>query len=123
MFEHYNAAIRGEALVLAEVVQFGRFIQYQQALDLSAAETFWCDNLHDFDTPLPLSKLLQTDDPHTGHGVAEARLSAKLTQSLQAVARQQKVTLNILIQAAWSLLIGRYSFCLLYTSPSPRDRG
>ena len=39
----------------------------------------------------------------------QIELSAATTQALQAIARQENITLNTIVQGAWALLLSRYS--------------
>ena len=46
---------------------------------------------------------------HRGHGDHYLTLDEQRTQALEAFARQQKITVNTLVQAAWLLMLQRYT--------------
>src|SRR6185295_19736097 len=48
-------------------------------------------------------------DGEDRHGKREIRLSEKLTADLRSLAQRQQLTLNILLQGTWALLLSRYS--------------
>ncbi|MEG1082632.1 MAG: condensation domain-containing protein, partial [Pseudomonas sp.] len=62
------------------------------------------------DAPTRLATVL-ADSPQgqSGHAEFKQLLDAASTQRLKAFASQHKVTLNTLIQAAWALLLQRYT--------------
>ena len=61
--------------------------------------------------PLPLTRGARPPDllPGTRYDAGAFTLPTALSARLRAVARRERVTLNTLIQAAWSILLGRYT--------------
>ena len=49
------------------------------------------------------------DEPAAGHAAEHAELGLELTRALRRLAERERVTLNTLIQAAWVLLLQRYT--------------
>ncbi|MBF7140779.1 MULTISPECIES: non-ribosomal peptide synthetase [Pseudomonas] len=84
--------------------------QWLDAQDRGAAEQRWCDALAPFSvpTPLPVSAGNATAG---GRRYAEWRwrLAGDDSQALAAFAREQRVTLGSLVQAAWGLLLARHA--------------
>jgi amino acid adenylation domain-containing protein/non-ribosomal peptide synthase protein (TIGR01720 family) len=91
--------------------RFRDYIACVRALEQSAAERFFRSMLSDFDSPtaLPYRRAVPTDE--AGFAVHSSVCSARVTQRLESVARQQRVTLSTLLQAAWSLVLGRIARC------------
>src|SRR5205807_503146 len=88
------------------------YIAWQQQQDLSEAETFWRQALKGFTAPTPLGGSRMPESVPAQEGGCEKqeiRLSAAMTAALQSVAQQHRLTLNTLVQGAWSLLLSRYS--------------
>ncbi len=75
-----------------------------------SSESFWRANLSELQEPVYLANLLAYEgDGETGQGEQQLQLDAVQTARLQAFARARHVTFNTLVQAAWLLLLHRYS--------------
>ncbi len=113
-----NSQLLGEVLQryagLAPAAQIGRYRDYIGWLlrqDAQASETFWKNRLALLDEPTRLAQGLveRTDRVNNAHDEWQHVVDAAQTRRLSEFARQQKVTLNTLIQAAWLLLLQRYT--------------
>ena len=76
------------------------------------SEVFWKDALAGFRVPTPLN--LAAPPPGLearagGFAEESARLDRDTTTALQSLARSQHITLNTMVQGAWSLLLSHYS--------------
>jgi amino acid adenylation domain-containing protein len=110
VFDLYDAVCRGQNLPLKPArPDYRQHIDWLQQQDVAAAKGFWQELLAGFasPTPLPLSAR-HLPDRSTGEK-ASIYLSAALTAGLQTFAQQHGFTPNTLIQAAWALLLNRYS--------------
>ncbi|WP_025214734.1 non-ribosomal peptide synthase/polyketide synthase [Pseudomonas brassicacearum] len=86
------------------------YIEWLSAQDPRANEQFWQSQLAELDEPTLLTGAFARDnrtDASHGHGEHEQLLDAQTTARLQRFAREQKVTVNTLVQAAWQLLLQR----------------
>jgi len=86
------------------------YIGWLQRQDAHACERFWKEQLLDLDEPTRLTQALSrvAEMPAgTGHGKHQRDLDPEQTARLGEFARQQKVTINTLVQAAWLLLLQR----------------
>ncbi|WP_223465806.1 non-ribosomal peptide synthetase [Pseudomonas sp. GL-RE-26] len=111
-----NAQLLGEVIqhyagqtLVRPLGQYRDYLGWIQQQPLLAAEQFWKQALAPLETPTLLAQALPT--PAEGHGMGEHQLtleSASL-QRLSDFARQQKITLNTLLQGAWGLLLQRYT--------------
>ncbi|MCE4056445.1 non-ribosomal peptide synthetase [Pseudomonas sp. Au-Pse12] len=110
------------ASLLAEVIQLyagaqlpvpqGRYRDYLgwlQEQPAQAAQQFWSQRLQAMDSPTLLADGVRKPVSGSGHGQHLEGFDQAMTQRLGSFARQQKVTLNTLLQAAWALLLQRYS--------------
>ncbi|PTR20184.1 amino acid adenylation domain-containing protein [Pseudomonas sp. GV085] len=79
----------------------------QQAAE--ASEAFWKGKLSNLEGATHLARALPVKAPQAGYHAIYTHLSAQQTAGLQAFAQQQQVTLNTLVQAAWLLLLQRYT--------------
>jgi amino acid adenylation domain-containing protein len=112
VFDFYEAFREGRGLDLEEPYPYRKYIDWLKGLDLSSAETFWRRALQGFTAPTPLpvqASQHRMPVPENGHAKQSTRLSADLTSALQSLARQHQLTLNTLVQAAFGILLSRYS--------------
>ncbi|MGU9813109.1 non-ribosomal peptide synthase/polyketide synthase [Pseudomonas sp. LF052] len=109
-----NAQLLGEVLahyagqaVSAPLGQFRDYLGWLQ--QQPSGEAFWKNALAPLHAPTLLAQALRA--PVGGVGMADHQvlLDDDFTQALSEFARQQKVTLNTVLQGAWSLLLQRYS--------------
>lgn len=92
------------------------YIEQLQQQDWSHSKSYWQQLLAGFTTPTPLLTVptlrpIEEQPGHqkSGHQTAELQFSAPFTQTLQSFAQQHNITPNTLVQAAWALLLHRYS--------------
>ncbi|MDU4253072.1 non-ribosomal peptide synthetase [Pseudomonas sp.] len=110
-----NAQLFAEALrryngeTIAEQGRYRDYIHWLQAQDPQQAQDFWSARLHGFAQPTVLADSLARPAEGSGHGLEYSRYDAAATERLKAFARSQRVTLNTLVQAAWILLLQRYT--------------
>ncbi|WP_423194301.1 amino acid adenylation domain-containing protein [Cupriavidus sp. H18C2] len=95
--------------VNAPAGRFADYIGWLQSRDADAARTFWAGALDGFDTPTRLAETVQAPASGQGYGLLQQACSQAMTDRLAAFARTQKVTLNTVVQAAWLLLLQRYT--------------
>ncbi|MBA3805362.1 MAG: AMP-binding protein, partial [Acidobacteria bacterium] len=108
----YRAFSKGQEAHLTSSRPFREYLMWLRQRDMSKAEAFWRQTLKGFNalTPLPLDRLGgELPEGAKTHDKQQLRLSAELSASLQLFARQHQLTLNTLLQAAWALLLSRYS--------------
>ncbi|WP_426220365.1 non-ribosomal peptide synthase/polyketide synthase [Pseudomonas sp. DWRC2-2] len=109
-----NAQLLGEVIAHYAGQQVpapqGQFRDYLGWLQQQASgEAFWKTSLASLQTPTLLAQALRV--PTDGKGMAghQVLLEGDFTQALGEFARRQKVTLNTVLQGAWSLLLQRYT--------------
>ncbi len=128
----YHAFCQEKNINLAPVRPYRDYITWLQKQDLSKAETFWRQQLQGFTAPtsLVVDKTLKPNPPSPpslqgNEGVIHPSpcrrgaggevescaidLSATTTTALQSFARQHQLTLNVLVQGTFALLLSRYS--------------
>ncbi|MFW9085727.1 non-ribosomal peptide synthetase [Pseudomonas sp. P2758] len=104
VIQHYAGQAPGKPLG-----QYRDYLGWLQQQSASAGEQFWKTALAPLPAPTLLAEALRP--PQGGQGSAEYRVALDVpsTQRLADFARQQKVTLNTVMQAAWGLLLQRYT--------------
>ena len=80
--------------------------------DEARSRRFWSEMLDGFSAPTPLAVASSMDsvaDSTGRHGCVEKTLDTGFTSTLQSLAHDGEVTLSTVVQAAWALLLSRYS--------------
>ena len=103
----YEALVRGESRELERSRPYREYIAWLRRQDLAATERFWRRELAGFNAPTPLGAR-EPLSGRTGFGDRTVRLSPAATTALQALAREQQLTVNTLTQGAWALLLSRH---------------
>ncbi|WP_302475267.1 non-ribosomal peptide synthase/polyketide synthase [Pseudomonas koreensis] len=86
------------------------YIEWLQRQDSKVSEHYWTAQLANLQEPTRLAQAIQaqrSNESRDGHGERYCFIDAEQTRRLGEFARQQKVTLNTLLQAAWLLLLQR----------------
>ncbi|MBV9773485.1 MAG: amino acid adenylation domain-containing protein, partial [Gemmatimonadetes bacterium] len=107
----YDAFAAGQEAHLPPARPYREYVAWLGRQDVAEAERFWRRELAGFAAPTPLGVDLpaaaRTAD--AGHLERVVRLPAAETRALQAAGRRHGLTLNTLVQGAWTLLLSRYS--------------
>ena len=105
--KYYQAAITGENLQIKPAVPYRHYIQWLAQQDFEKATSFWRQELVGIEGPTLISEKQHSDQKKQ---VAwQLLINEKSTNKLQQLAKDSKVTVNSLLQAAWSYLLSRYS--------------
>ena len=110
VFQTYGLMMKGEDARLPQAGAYEDFISYLETVDKGDALQFWKLYLAEFEaaTPLPNKRYLNNGG-EKAFLENELLLDTSFTARLQQFARDQHVTLNTLLQAAWGVLLARYS--------------
>jgi amino acid adenylation domain-containing protein len=111
VFAFYEAFLRGGDAALPLPRPYRDYIEWLRKFDYDSARTYWQGVLSGYRAPTPLVVARDREAEHDkgdACGTHEVRLSAALTSALRKRAREASVTLNLLLQGAWALLLHRY---------------
>lgn len=115
---YYDAVSKGQSLQMKPAKPYREYINWLQKIDLSSAEEYWRKTLQSFTAPtkLGVDGLLFTDQINNLQETQrkerlekEIKLSKEFTTKLGDMARRQRLTLGTIFQAAWAILLSRYS--------------
>lgn len=110
VFAFYNAIAQGQNLYPATPRPYRDYILWLQQQDFSQAESFWKQELQGFSAPTPLAvDIVGLPHQKPTYTEQQVQLSSTVTASLRSLVRQHRLTLNILLQGAYALLLSRYS--------------
>ncbi|HLM56822.1 MAG TPA: amino acid adenylation domain-containing protein [Pyrinomonadaceae bacterium] len=112
IFLFYHAHLEGRELNLESPRPFRDYISWLRRQDVSQTESFWRETLKGFTAPTPLGVDRPpadiADAGRDGYSEIGVRLSDTATAELNALSRREGLTLNVLVQGAWALLLSRY---------------
>ncbi|NTX41735.1 AMP-binding protein, partial [Myxococcus sp. CA033] len=110
LFTTYEQVRSGRLPAESESTSFRDYIAWLQRQSLEPAELYWRKTLRGFTAPTPLPGALpRSPDSVLRRQHLNAWLPARLTADLQAFVRQHHLTLNALVQAAWTLVLSRHT--------------
>jgi len=112
VFTFYEAYSNGRSIQLEQKLPYREYIAWLQQQDQVKAEAYWRSILQDFTAPTPIviERSVRTlAAAENDYCLEHILFPAALSNELQSISRQHKVTLNTLIQGAWALLLSRYS--------------
>jgi len=108
----YEAYCQRQEPALEDPRPFEDYIAWLQQQDFGRAESYWRNLLNDYAGPAPISgdtasgMMPGPGEPYDSHQVT---LSKEVTTSLQNLARTHQLTVNTIVQGAWSLLLSYYT--------------
>lgn len=114
VFTAYEAAVRGELDERGPAPPYRDYIAWLQERQPNAvaAESFWRKHLSGFSAPTPIAAdAVPAPASRNGDGgsLCALRLSRALTARVSEFARRNRVTVNLVLQAAWASLLSRYT--------------
>ncbi|MDF5715443.1 MAG: amino acid adenylation domain-containing protein, partial [Rhizonema sp. NSF051] len=108
---YYEALCEGQELQLPSSRDYREYIAWLHKQKLEIACQFWRQKLQGVTAPTPL--VLERAHHLSAHDISYSeqiqQLSVSTTSALVSFARQHQLTLNTLVQAAWAILLARYS--------------
>ncbi|HLK96979.1 MAG TPA: condensation domain-containing protein, partial [Hymenobacter sp.] len=92
--------------------QYEAYIKYIQAKDPYAEEAFWRQYVSGVHTPTLLPFIGLTNERNKGGGTmseTDLVVDARLTDELRDYAKANRITINTLVQAVWTILLAKYT--------------
>jgi NRPS condensation-like uncharacterized protein len=109
----YEALVEGRPLPFRSLRPYRDYLQWLKDQDLNRAEQFWRQFLRGFTAPTVLgvdqTPVKRVEHQEERYDSKQVTLSEADTMRLSQWGRQQKLTVNTVVQGAWSLLLSRYS--------------
>jgi len=110
VFALYDALASGREFALEAPSPYGDYITWIEKQDAEQAADFWKQALSGIIAPTAFAVDSKPDKQQTATYADERIFLSEATmERLRAFARDAKVTLNVVAQAAWALLLSRYS--------------
>nr|WP_234410496.1 non-ribosomal peptide synthetase [Caldalkalibacillus mannanilyticus] len=107
----YQLLLEDEPLSLPHIAPYSDYIEWLTEQNRQEAIEYWKKYLADYEqrVDLPLKKQKQGNEYVLEH--LEFSLGEEMTAKLNQMARTHKVTINILLQTAWGVLLQKYNHC------------
>jgi amino acid adenylation domain-containing protein/non-ribosomal peptide synthase protein (TIGR01720 family) len=107
----YESLLAHRPVTLPATRPFCDFVRWLSQQDAEAATQFWRQTLSGFSSPtrLGIDRGAGLDERAHQFVTASLTLSREATSALQQLAQTRRVTLSIVVQAAWSVLLARYA--------------
>jgi amino acid adenylation domain-containing protein/non-ribosomal peptide synthase protein (TIGR01720 family) len=107
----YEGTLARQPVTLPAARPFRDYIAWLARQDRESAREFWRASLEGFAAPtrLGIDRGPGIGDTARRFGTVSVELSTQTTHALQQLAQSRRVTLSIVVQAAWAVLLGRYA--------------
>jgi|GEM_PF-1892563 len=103
----YDALCKDQNILLKPLPSLKSYLNWRKKKDKTAASEFWNNYFEDFSEATEFANTIYSEK-NDGLSTKNLVLSKQQTSGLQKLARENKVTLNTLVQGVWSFLISRY---------------
>ncbi|MEO1799633.1 MAG: amino acid adenylation domain-containing protein [Cyanobacteria bacterium J06629_2] len=108
---YYQSFAQDLSIALPTAIPYKNYIAWLKQQDKQQALDFWREESSGISAPTCLE--ISKNEPHKSNAAnyqqCKLQLSAETTYKLEFLAREAKVTLNTIIQAAWAIILHRYS--------------
>jgi len=111
VFDNYEGLAAGEVLRSTPVKPYKNFIKWLNSKDENEATAWWTNYLKGIQNSTPIATDFFNAKESNDHTMGECgiELDAALENKLKQFSKDEGVTLNILVHAAWSFLVSRYT--------------
>lgn len=107
----YDQLKRGTVPELSQPKQFSDYIEWLSGRSQEHDLDFWRQKLNGVkaSTPLPWEAVTFKSQPARRVDSCSVELSAEESEHIESFAKQQRSTVNVIVEAAWALLLSRYA--------------
>ncbi len=111
VFAFYEANIRKQEFDLPRKRPYRDYILWLQKQDMQKAKRFWKELLQDFSAPnaIPLVNFAIDSEANKIYRKETLHLNQETADKLNELARSNQLTMNTIVQGAWSVLLHRYT--------------
>ena len=108
-FEIYNSLLANGFYRLPPPVSYQAYIQWLEKKDKNKSAEFWKEYLAGYEEPahIPQKKAVNTLEQEIA--VLSIFIDKTKTNRLQELAKKARVTLNVVMQSIWAIILGKYN--------------
>ncbi|MEI6205652.1 MAG: amino acid adenylation domain-containing protein [Desulfuromonadales bacterium] len=107
LLEIYTALVQGNQHTLPEPSPFSGYVTWIGKQDQEASRRFWRQYLEGFSQSTGIPRFPLSEASQAGRGNLVFRIDQRRAESLAALAAENGVTLNVLLQTVWGILLCR----------------
>ena len=112
LLQIYRSLSTSTGLALPEPAPYRDYVRWLATRDAVASRTFWADYLAGYEQPTGLLRLRRPlEDLPTCPAEHTLEFRPELTAALRELAEQSSVTLNVVLQTAWAVVLANYNRC------------
>lgn len=117
LFLAYQRLLTGERESQGNKLPFKEYIKFIETRNLKASSDYWKDYLHGFTTPTSLSDQLYSVQEQVRSkkekllAIEDLWISEDVSQRLSELSKKLQVTVNVITQTVWGLLLHKYNNC------------
>lgn len=108
----YSAICQNEPLPQGETAHYRDYVAWLQTQDKQKALAYWQTQVDSIEHVTPLPLLNSHANARAGQSqarTAHINFAQNITAELETLAKRMRVTMNILVQAAWATLLSRHA--------------
>jgi len=105
--DSYESLLNGQEAKLGEVSPYSNYVRWMQRQDKEAALAYWREHLSGYSKTASILGRSMPEAPR--RAVHLFRLDAAQSSELNRLSQRSQVTINIVMQALWAVLLQRYS--------------
>jgi bacitracin synthase 3 len=111
LMQVYGLLRAAEPVHLPKVLPFVNYIKWLEQQDKEKGLNYWKDYLRDYQQPMTLAGVSRSGDDDNKYEVREHAffIEAALKDALNEIARENRITVNVVLQTAWGILLQRYN--------------
>jgi len=111
VFQYYYSNIKKEVLKLEKPTPYRNYIGWLQSQEEKEVKNFWSDYFFDYSGAVSKVELKSEDQKLNKFKFSEVeiQLPVELVERLVLFSKQNKITINTILQGAWAILLSRYS--------------
>ncbi|MCP4215525.1 MAG: hypothetical protein GY765_12805, partial [bacterium] len=109
--EIYNSFLENRDYRLPGVIPYRNYIEWLEKQDKLSSKNFWKKYLAGYDTlaSIPKKNTNAADEQTFDNRNVDCTLDSEATDKLNRLAAEKQVTVNLIMQAVWGLILGNYS--------------
>jgi len=109
-FKAYSLLAKGKTINAVNNYPYSDYIKWLQVQNKEEAMTYWKNYLQDYEQQVSIPKLnKKTKEDIYLHKESRYEIDKAVTERLTRIARENQISLNVMLQTAWSILLQRYN--------------
>jgi len=112
LFQRYLGHATGRSRALLSRRPFRDYVAWNLEQDIAKAERFWRSELSGFQEPTSVgleTAMVSRSEREESYAAIDSRLFVSVSEALQRLGSRYKVSQNAIAQAAWGLVLSRFS--------------